>query len=60
MNKYGFDQVSAMGAFTINKISAYEGQQPVFLGVQNGRKIKIDYMLDARDIVLLEIRPGSK
>lgn len=59
MYKYGFDQVSAIGPFTINKLSAYEGQQPVYMGTQNGKNLKIDYMLDARDVVLLEIRPGS-
>ena len=59
MNKYGFDQVSSLGPFTINKISAYEGQQPAFLGTQNGKNLKIDTTLDARDIILLEIRAGT-
>jgi hypothetical protein len=60
MNKYGFDPVSANGPFSINKIPAYEGQQGAFLGVQPGKNLKIDYLLDARDIVLLEIKPGNK
>lgn len=60
MNKYGFDSTISNGAFTVNKIPAYEGQQGAFLGVQPGNSIKINYLLDARDIVLIEIRPGNK
>lgn len=60
MVKYGFDQVTASGMFSMNKLSAYDGQKAEFWGIHNGRNLKIDFMLDARDIVLLEIRPGTK
>ena len=42
LSKYGFDNKESDKYFNLNKLSAYEGQKPEFMGSFIGKEIKID------------------
>jgi len=42
LSKYGFDNKESDKFFNLNKLSAYEGQNPEFMGSFIGKEIKID------------------
>ena len=55
ISRYGIDTQNSKLTYNVNKLSAYEGQKPQFLGQYPGNKIKIEILAEARDIILLEV-----